>query len=58
MYNDNIKSQKVLESLNRKCKYCQNYGASVKCKVEDCESWYHYPCVVASGAFQDQGDET
>ena len=43
----------VLSSLSRKCKYCQNYGASVKCKVDNCQSWYHYPCAVASGAFQD-----
>lgn len=43
----------VLSSLTRKCKYCQNYGASVKCKVDNCQSWYHYPCAVASGAFQD-----
>jgi hypothetical protein len=43
----------VLLSLDRKCKYCQSYGASVKCKVENCISWYHYPCAVASGAFQD-----
>ena len=44
----------VAASLARKCKYCQNYGASVKCKVEHCPSWYHYPCAVASGAFQDR----
>ena len=44
----------VLRSLTRKCKYCQSYGASVKCKVDGCISWYHYPCAIASGAFQDK----
>ncbi|CBY36242.1 unnamed protein product [Oikopleura dioica] len=43
----------VFSSLSQKCSYCQNYGASVRCKVSNCSSFYHYPCAVASGAFQD-----
>lgn len=43
----------VFSSLRQKCSYCQNYGASVRCKVANCSSSYHYPCAVASGAFQD-----
>lgn len=40
------------QSLNRKCSFCNHYGASSDCKMS-CPKAYHFPCVAASGSFQD-----
>lgn len=38
-------------SLNKKCSYCNHFGASATCKMT-CQKAYHFPCVAASGSFQ------
>ncbi|XP_037946845.1 histone-lysine N-methyltransferase 2C [Teleopsis dalmanni] len=37
-------------SLQRKCCYCDQYGASITCSL-DCKKAYHLPCAAASGCF-------
>ncbi|CAH0559006.1 unnamed protein product [Brassicogethes aeneus] len=49
---DNVGSV-VLESSSRKCSFCNHFGASVACKMQGCNKFYHYPCATASGAFQE-----
>lgn len=39
------------QSLNRKCTYCNHYGASATCKMT-CQKVFHFPCIAASGSFQ------
>lgn len=39
------------QSLNRKCSYCNHYGASSTCKMT-CQKAFHFPCIAASGSFQ------
>lgn len=39
------------QSLNRKCSYCNHYGASATCKMT-CQKAFHFPCIAASGSFQ------
>jgi hypothetical protein len=34
----------VLESRNQYCQVCNKNGASLKCVVNDCEHYYHFPC--------------
>lgn len=39
------------QSLNRKCSYCNHFGASAACKMT-CQKAFHFPCIAASGSFQ------
>lgn len=39
------------QSLNRKCSFCNRYGASAICKMT-CQKAFHFPCIAASGSFQ------
>ncbi|KAG5672534.1 hypothetical protein PVAND_002656 [Polypedilum vanderplanki] len=40
------------QSLNRKCTHCNHYGASAVCKI-NCQKFFHFPCIAASGSFED-----
>jgi len=40
------------QSLIRKCSYCNHFGASAVCKI-NCQRAFHFPCIAASGSFQD-----
>lgn len=44
-------SSVLQQSLNRKCSYCNHYGASATCKMT-CQKAFHFPCIAASGGFQ------
>lgn len=41
----------VSQSINRKCSFCNRYGANMACKMS-CPKYFHLPCVAASGGFQ------
>lgn len=41
----------VLQSLSRKCTFCNRFGASLACKMV-CPKYFHLPCITASGGFQ------
>ncbi|XP_076251798.1 uncharacterized protein LOC143191021 isoform X3 [Rhynchophorus ferrugineus] len=43
----------VLKSSSTKCSLCNHYGASLTCKVENCNKVYHFPCATASCALQE-----
>lgn len=43
----------VIQATSRRCAHCCHYGASVVCKVSNCQRALHFPCAAASGAFQD-----
>jgi hypothetical protein len=45
-------SMVLKESLTRKCAHCNHFGASVVCKI-NCQKFFHFPCVAASGCFED-----
>lgn len=44
-------SPALQQSLNRKCSFCNHFGASATCKMT-CQKAFHFPCVAASGSFQ------
>lgn len=46
------------QSLNRKCSYCNHFGASAVCKINNCQRAFHFPCISASGSFQDFSTST
>lgn len=41
----------LAQSLNRKCSFCNHFGASATCKMS-CGKIFHFPCIAASGSFQ------
>ncbi|CAK8671690.1 unnamed protein product [Clavelina lepadiformis] len=43
----------VHHGMAQRCSYCNNYGATIKCKATRCDKLYHYPCAAGSGCFQD-----
>lgn len=45
-------SSVLKQSLNRKCAHCNHFGASAVCKI-NCQRAFHFPCIAASGSFQD-----
>lgn len=45
------------QSLTRKCSFCNHFGASSSCKMT-CQKAYHFPCIAASGSFQDFHNST
>lgn len=34
------------------CEYCKRLGATIRCHVDGCSRFYHFPCAAASGSFQ------
>lgn len=46
-------SSVLKQSLGRKCSHCHHYGASAVCKANNCQKTFHFPCIAASGSFQD-----
>uniref|UniRef100_A0A3Q2Z9U5 PHD-type domain-containing protein n=2 Tax=Kryptolebias marmoratus TaxID=37003 RepID=A0A3Q2Z9U5_KRYMA len=42
----------VISGTQRLCDYCKRLGATIRCHIEDCSRFYHFPCSAASGSFQ------
>ncbi|UYV81210.1 KMT2D [Cordylochernes scorpioides] len=48
----------VSQGISQKCSSCKKFGATIRCKVLKCTQWYHYPCAVSTGTFQDMKTQT
>ncbi|XP_028266101.1 histone-lysine N-methyltransferase 2D isoform X3 [Parambassis ranga] len=42
----------VISGTQQLCEYCKRLGATIRCHVEGCSRFYHFPCSAASGSFQ------
>ncbi|XP_053706506.1 histone-lysine N-methyltransferase 2D isoform X2 [Synchiropus splendidus] len=42
----------VISGTQQRCEYCKRLGASIRCHIEGCSRFYHFPCAAASGSFQ------
>lgn len=40
-------------AVTRKCSLCLRYGASIPCRVNDCNSCFHFLCAAGAGCLQD-----
>ena len=40
-------------SLLQQCSFCDRFGATINCMMNDCKKVFHYPCASISGCFQD-----
>ncbi|CAH8466976.1 unnamed protein product [Schistosoma bovis] len=40
-------------AVTRKCSLCLRYGASIPCRVSDCNSCFHFLCAAGAGCLQD-----
>ncbi|EDW01903.1 histone-lysine N-methyltransferase 2C [Drosophila grimshawi] len=41
---------KLADYLEQKCSFCDQYGASINCKM-NCRQMHHFPCAAAAGCF-------
>ncbi|XP_037540800.1 histone-lysine N-methyltransferase 2D isoform X2 [Nematolebias whitei] len=42
----------IISGTQQLCDYCKRLGATIRCHIEDCSRFYHFPCSAASGSFQ------
>uniref|UniRef100_A0A3B3HJG1 PHD-type domain-containing protein n=1 Tax=Oryzias latipes TaxID=8090 RepID=A0A3B3HJG1_ORYLA len=42
----------IISGTQQICEYCKRFGATIRCHIEGCTRFYHFPCSAASGSFQ------